>query len=144
MKNVRTKVLAGSENVVAGTTVREVLAYWLCQDNIRIIGCEVKVDINVPDTAMNADHLVVGTVDLTRAPHYSQDGDICQAGIRAIWTAAILAGGDLVKNLVMMFPEGYGINVDEGEFVNLLCDFAVVGTITISMYGTAIVYYVER
>ena len=52
--------------------------------------------------------------------------------------------GNKVGEKTVMFPEGYGIDVDENEGIYLNAYLAQRGLVELDMFANAMVYYVER
>jgi len=114
------------------------------QDDVKIIGVELTGRWSVDDTLSNTDGAVVSLLELTRAATMLQPACIARVDQSLTWNGILCIGGDLTKEVVIMFPDGTGVEVDEGEYVNLLAHVEYVGSGSAPFDATAIIYYVER
>jgi len=136
--------LTGKASVAAGVPHLGSLTQWVPQDNVRIIGTIINMEIDVRDADSNTDNEAKGMVELTRAATIEQDGCINRVEMQHIWNGLFSIAGDLRKQLVVMFPDGYGIDIDEGNPVNLVAYWSVTGGGPIDFFGSCLIYYVER
>ena len=141
----RIRTLPMSGNVLCATTVDEdvVLQAYVFQDDVTLIGMTI---INTPvviDAHLNADGQLHGRVELSRQGARSYPGSLLVVQLTACWTA-ILGLGKLVEQETIMYPAGHGVEVDEGEAINLLGYFEWIGGLDIQWFGDAWLYYVER
>lgn len=144
-KRIRTKFLGGAvEGEMLDTFLPGVLVQWIVQHNITVIGCELIAEIDMTDSLSNADYESQLIIELTRAGTIEQDSCISSLQLEICFNGVVSIGGDLRKTLVMMFPEGYGVDVDEGEILNLVAYFSFVSAGAPHSYGSCIVYYVEN
>lgn len=143
---VRSVVMGGTENVATGVDFSGVMTggSHVFQDDVTIIGAQVAGEFLILDASMNADGMFNGIFELSRQAVRSQPGSILWVVQHAVWTAAIHSGGETRKSKEIMFPLGQGIEIDEGESINLLAFLQWVGTGTIATYGNAVVWYTER
>ncbi len=119
---------------------------WLVQENITIVGVSGKVasSFSVMPQVAGAIHT---HAELSRAGQRAQPGAIwdCESNcwINASPDAHV---GDPNQGRTVMFPEGYGIDVDDGEFIYLhmgcFCACLNAGNHEHACY--VIIYYVER
>lgn len=149
-KRIKTKFMGGGVNGKVILSQSEewgpgLVEEWTVQDNITIIGAEVVIEADVQDANSNADGEHKGIVEVTRAATIERDGGIVSVQQQNVWNGIIHIGGGLRTTERVMFPEGYGIDVDEGEKVNLCAYFnntAVGGDL--SWFASARIYYVEN
>lgn len=146
---VKTKYLGGGQAggtlVATGVPTFAVPESWVVQDDIRVIGCELIVEINALDTHYNGDFHSQLIGELTRAATIEQSSCILSLQIEFGWTGIFSTGGGQRRNLVVMFPTGYGVDLDEGEILNVLLYASLTtGTGDCWHFVSAVVYYVER
>jgi len=128
----------------AGSPYDEVLASYVFQDDVKVVGFELQAVPIIADVEMNADGCVHGTVMLSRQARRGLPGTMGQVSVHAIWTATIALGGQVWESLVFMFPGDTGWEIDEGESVNMLAWFETTCATPVKWYGDAVIYYVER
>ena len=147
-KRVRTVTLGHVlEAVVTEVPTDKTLVTEVFQDDVTIIGALLATEWLITDAMANADGDLNSYVILTRAATRAQKtSDILMCNTQKVWTAAIVIGnGDNRKEVTIMFPEGMGIEVDEGEAINILAFLEWTGAGGNSaFYANAILYYVER
>jgi hypothetical protein len=146
-KRVRTIDMGYAAVLVTSTVVLDgVGVSHVFQDDVTIIGYQLAHEWLVDDTDSNTDGSINSILELSRQGQRSQPGLMGRIHQHSVWNAAIVIGnGDLRKQQLYMFPEGYGIEVDEGEGINLLYFLEYIGGGgPVSTYGNAIIYYVER
>ena len=114
------------------------------QDDVRVIGCCLEVNAMVTDAMLNADGRVHAMTELSKAGAKASPGMIMRIGTMSGWTAAILAGGDLDKHQSLMFPEGMGMDFDDGETINMFSTLESIGAVEGHSLHNATVFYVER
>jgi len=148
-RSVKTKFMGGGNIPItidaAETQFLGIIDDWAPQDKIRIIGCLVnmEMDVKAPNFALACE--CKGMVELTRAGRIERDGSICRAEMQTIWaTTVVNTGFDSRKQIVVMFPEGYGIDVDSAEMLNLCAYFYKSTNQDFVFFGSATIYYVER
>jgi len=143
-KRIRTIVMGGSVNVA--TTVSEdiVLASHVFQDDVTVIGYDLAVIPIITDTMSNADGQLHGRGELSRQGQRSQPGSLGMLQLHLVWNAAIVIGGKNPVQMTRMFPEGYGVEIDEGEGLNILTLVEWTGGATLAWWVDATIYYVER
>jgi len=143
----RIRTAAGGGGVALATTVDfdAVLGAYVFQDDVTIIGFYVSNVAIINDAHSNADGMIHATIELSRQGVRGQPGIIGRASIHAVWNAILGLTGELWQRQTVMFPDGCGIEVDEGEGVNLLGLAEYVGAGgDLSWWGEFILYYVER
>lgn len=143
-KRIRTFMMQGVITAVAQTPSGGVLVLArLIQDNITIIGAECISSCEVTDTALNTDGFVSSSCELSRVGIHSRDGTILKAHTVARWHGIFFAG-DIMHTETAFFPEGFGIDIDDGEYLNLIGTNQNNSDDTLACYQNCIVYYVER
>lgn len=148
-KRVRSVVIGApsATPIATGVTQDGVNASYVFQDDVTIIGCSIMVEFDVKDAHSNADGQYNGIAELSRQAVRSAPGIIHRTEcLHACWNAAISIGGQGNKvQSEIMFPEGYGVEVDEGEGVNLLYYANYLGAGgDLNFYANAVIWYVER
>jgi len=144
-KRIRTIQLGWIGAVATTVTLDAVMASHTFQDDVTLIGAQILGEWLVEDAEVNADGRVTSLLELSRQAQRAQPGVILMLAQQAVWTAAISVSGELRKHALVMFPEGYGIEIDEGEAVNFLAFMSYIGGAgPIDVYGNSILYYVER
>lgn len=121
---------------------------WYVPDDIRIIGASINISATPSGTFQDGE--IHTHAELSTAGDRGLDGNFaelevnCQLETEAFGLAWV---GNECPDMIVMFPEGYGIDVDEGEYIYLhmgcFCSMLdSVGTHTHAAY--CIIYYVER
>ena len=151
-QRIRTKYLGGAvdgEDLMAngvpyGPKVR---LEWVVQDDIKVVGLEIINEINALDAHRNADFHCQMITELSRGGVLERDGSLGCCQLEFGWTATIALGGGnggQRNQLCIMFPQGYGVEIDEGEVLNMLKYASYIGGSDVLTYSSVIVYYVER
>ncbi|MBA7711086.1 hypothetical protein ES703_120038 [subsurface metagenome] len=144
-KRIKTIVM-GADTTLATTVVSDIVAathQWA--DDVRLIGFELGIEFNVQDVHVNADGKCNGYCELSRSAVRSQPGALGRQETLAAWSAAVVVPSEIRKNKTVIFPEGYGFDFDEGDYINLLQFLEWVGAGgDIHGFAEAILYYVER
>jgi len=144
-KRIKTAIIPTSTITLTATLEwHDALNSVVFQEDITIIGAELQVECMVVDAALNADGLYNVIGELSRIAKNRADGRFLTEQLMHGWTAAINVGGEARKCARVMFPPGYGIDVDDGEAVYMNCMFQSVGAVELSAYFDATIYYVER
>lgn len=119
---------------------------YVFQDDVTIIGCSLHAGFLVQDAHANADGLIHHYLSITRQAAHGLPGELLIQILHKVWTAAIVVGGmDNFMNSLVMYPGGYGVEVDEGEGINIQGQGEWVGGGgTIQWYTDGLIYYVER
>lgn len=143
---VRTVQLGfGAIQLATGVPSDTVAASYTFQDDVTLIGTQILAEVNPADAHVNADGDADVLMELSRQGQRAQPGIILFVALNTVWTAAIVVGGATRKAESVMFPVGYGVEIDEGEAVNFLAYGNWIGAGgTLAMYGNSILYYVER
>lgn len=146
---IRTKFLGGAQNgkiTIAATASYgpAVVDEWIVQDDIKIVGVEMINEIDMADAISNADFEMQCIFELSRAGTIERDSIIASCQNEMCWNGIISVGGEPRKEVVIMFPQGYGIEIDEGEVINLVAYASGVKAGDSYVFASAIIYYVER
>ncbi len=115
----------------------------LIQDDITIIGAECISSAELSDTSLNTDGFISTSCELSRVGIHSKDGTILKAHTLARWHGIFWAG-EMMHTETLMFPEGYGIDIDDGEYIYLIGTNQNQTDDVCNAYMNCIVYYVER
>jgi len=143
-KRVRTFMMQGNIIAVAQTPSGGVLVLAkLIQDDITVIGAECISSAELPDAALNTDGFISTSCELSRVGLHSRDGTILKAHTLARWHGIFYAG-DMMHTETAFFPEGYGVDIDDGEYLNLIGTNQNNSDAQVTAYQNCIVYYVER
>jgi len=150
---IRMKQIFASASIPAGEGpgVTVGTAYWTAQDDIRIIGCMLSMGMKVVGALQEG--RANGHAELSRGALSDGDAIFCEITpwvgffteiVVATQTAGIF--GDPTRDIVLMFPEGHGIDVDEGEAVNLFvyAGATIISAGVLEIDAEAHIYYVER
>jgi len=150
---IRTKQIFANAQIPAGEGPGVTLgsAFWTAQDDIRIIGFMLSMGMKIVGALQEG--RVNGHAELSRGAHGDIDaifGEITPWV--GFWTEIVvatqLAGsfGDPSRDIVVMFPEGHGIDVDEGESINLFvyAGNTMMASGTADIDSEAHIYYIER
>lgn len=148
------KMTGGANGLVDGALVRESTS-WLIDDKIRVIGFELKCDLNERAvTTLVETSETLGAAVLSRSASISPEVNVqlgelrcrhtfCDVTIGAASFCAAL--GANCKELVVMWPEGHGLNLDDGDYLHLVADAIYFdGGGSLYVAAEAIIYYVER
>lgn len=143
-RRVKSVVLGGLQDLATGIELDEVAMSYQFLDDVRIIGLEISCVAEPDDAASNSDGRLHLYAEVSRSSLRGRPGSLGIAYTFAVWNA-LIAMGSFTEHLVAMFPEGYGIDIDEGEHVNLLAYAHYTGGAgPIKVYENAVLYYVER
>lgn len=147
--------IAHWQNNLYSNAVTDVGAYLpvsrTFMDDIRIIGFTLTLKIGLPDTPNVEEGVLDALASLSRASYTETDAilgqcqarlaNIVEAAYESIWDTRVM---NQVQNI--MFPEGYGIDIDEGETLTLWAygrqNILSSGNGTVEV--GVIIYYVER
>lgn len=143
---VRSVQLSGAQDMATGVQYDQALDTYVFQDDVTIIGAQLYVENLVNDAHSNADGSYNYSAELTRQGSRNMPGSLLRNDGNKTWNAVIVVGGsDNRKGELLMFPAGYGVEVDEGESINLLGFMIYVGAGgNMGFYANATLYYVER
>jgi len=146
---IKTHVIGGGtpgkvDCAVSGDGYLGVVDDWFPQDNIRILGIEISGEIGVDDTASNTDGDGRCIFEISRAGAIERPGCLIFVELNTVWNGILCIGGEIRKQNIVIFPSGYGVDIDAGEGLNLTYYAAFTGNVPRSFWGKAIIYYVER
>lgn len=142
---VRSITIGGAEDLATTVVFTGALATYTFQDDVTIIGVELSLQAVVLDAHLNADAMAHLHIEATRQATLEEPGALARLKLSNGWTAAITLGGGTAKELVVMYPKDQGIEVDEGEAVNLLATLNYIGAGgPMTVIGLATFWYTER
>ncbi|MBA7589432.1 hypothetical protein ES708_31517 [subsurface metagenome] len=150
-KQVKSKYLVISVNNAGGVNEGTSTLAWLLQDNITVIGWYARAKVT-PDSNWDSGYQSAHT-ELSRAGIISQEAMLFRLSARIQCGSTTMAAtvengliGDNENNLVTMFPEGYGIDLDDGEYLYLHHTSNNTMGVANGHVGSSMVciYYVER
>lgn len=149
-KQVRTMYQKVGATIGAGLSESHPAAdFFFIQDDITVIGVTLNVELN-PLAELDSGILEI-IADVSRAASMSMPGAIVElqsyiAGRSVtvgIGTSEVCIG-DPISEIHVMFPPGYGIDMNDGEYLYLNYFIANGMANDHSGYIRATVYYVER
>lgn len=143
-KRLRSAYLGGVAVAATGVDQDTVLANFVFQDDVKVVGFNITQTWEITDAHSNADGAFDGVLELSRQATRLQPGSMGMINCGGTWNAAIVIGSDIDKNEFVMMPDDTGWEFDEGESINLLIFVGWVGTGNVNVGGHAIVYYTER
>jgi len=123
---------------------------WTPQDDITIVGYNLRalLDFGAAPTMVSGD--CVGVAELTRSAKNKSPGIIGTISVSMevnVKTAETAMLGSKHMEDTIFFPDGIGVEVDEGESINLLGLFSGQGIVAAAACDCsfrAVIYYVER
>ena len=144
-KRIKTLYISGAA-VLAHGEVSDVNAAGshTFQDDVRVIGAEVTAEALLTDVAINADGQFQHIATVSKHGDRANPGDMVAIENQGIWHGIFYAGTPTRRSIVVMFPEGYGVDYDDGETINLHHYCVNETNTTVNFYENAIIYYVER
>lgn len=142
-RRIRTLWLQATQNVLAADTFDNAGDSYTFQDDIRVIGCQVSAISIISDAQMNADGRTHVYTEVSKHGTQGQSGSILKTDCMGGWTG-VFSIGDNCKRESIMFPEGYGIDFDDGETIYMHGFLESIGAVDGSGLCEAIIYYVER
>lgn len=142
---VRTVIMGGSTLIATMVKFDGTLANYIFQDDVTVIGIELWGVAIVNDAHANADLMVHAHAEVSRQGKMGQPGSLINITQHLLWTAAISVGQDPWAIRTIFFPAGYGVEMDEGEGLNInsICEYIGAGG-TFTWDTHAVIYYVER
>lgn len=138
-KRVRTSTFSQVGVTNATTGQAQDSKFMTFEDDIRIIGLEVCIEMLVQDPATNTDGLVNGFANI-----YNGTQQLIRVEQCAVWNAVFSVGRGGRSCQGLMLPGDYGIDKDEGDSLELRLWFETVCSVSITAYANGIVYWVER
>ena len=135
-----------SPALVHGATIDVVADTMVFQDDVKIVGWQLHGEVLIPDACINEDGGYNFLLELSRQGGRSYPGSLGFCVSHAMWTGILSVGGDNRKTEHIIYPQGYGIELDEGEAINMLAFVTSYQAAldTLVFYGNAHLYYVER
>jgi len=144
----RRKVGTSTGAVATGVDYNQTVEGYVFQEDITLIGWSAHVEALVQDAHANADGQLNVNVDLSRSgTRGDREAMIAEINMEKCWTAAVVIGNsdNREDHPATFFPEGYGIDFNEGDVINVngLVEWIGAGG---AMYFWIyfILYYVER
>lgn len=151
-KLIKTHYMHNQVEPGVGEAIDDVTS-WLLQQDITIIGASLRSMAHAGGTPAYQEGDLVCAGTFSRAGVPAHDGEFCR--VRSTfnhWTEIVVATqtagvyGEVNNTSVVMFPEGYGIDVDDGEYVYLhnhaVCHILSAGNAECAVDG--VILYVER
>lgn len=122
---------------------------WVSPDDYTLIGFELTAHVD-PETNMDSGRIAMDA-EITRTSSFGTQGVIgrsearleCRTAVIGAGTTETVSGRQRAENIVM-FPDGHGIDIDEGETINLLTWSQNSMANSHFAYAQAILYLVER
>ncbi|MBA7556660.1 hypothetical protein ES705_49376 [subsurface metagenome] len=143
---IKTKVLYSNIAREAATSWGMVVASWIIQDDITIKGVFL---MNEHGASPGDGQTAEGShgIALTRGAQQYDDAAILNLMSARVREATAGAHGieNFVTTKILMFPEGYGIDLDYGDVLNLFSGGSSGDNAAAAFYmSVAEIYYVER
>lgn len=142
IKRVRSLFLSAS--TLPGTVTNDSAVTHMWEDDVKVIGVLIINEIYLVDGNTNEDEDHQLITEVSRSAIWAQNGCLARKELQAHWNGVIYIGGATRGELLVMFPEGHGIDFDEGEYINMLYSHQITATVDSKSFHNAIVYYVER
>lgn len=152
-KRIQTKRLFYNETVdnpPQSLAVGDAAVIWTLQEDITIVGVEMITEIEENGTGWDSGNLLA-LCDLSRVGRIHHDGVIAACrNIIDCWEATVginanqVALGNNTNRELVMFPEGYGVDVDDGESLYLNCYAHNEMSNPKRFYYYATIFYTER
>lgn len=143
-RRVRSMTLSIASPSQAGGSDGYINQPFIVADDIRVIGAELIAEALISDAMTNADASLQVIAEMSRAPIASQPGSIIRVDVQTIWNGVICVASPTRAQEFVMFPEGYGMDFDEGEFINIGVGYESNSGEVSRAFATGIIYYVER
>ena len=138
MKKVFNKILSGNVAIAPDETGCALIKSWRPDEDVYILGVEMSMALPTHDAGA---HYCEYHEELNQAGDTGQEPTVARLSGEHSGTQA--QGGAALKDIVIMFPEGYGFRVTEDSVLNLFLAYKKTGgagTCTISCY--AYIWYV--
>lgn len=148
-KRIKLLYLDGVQDVPDDTEAQDtLLESHVFQEDVRIIGFSLSAEM-ILETGAAADDMAQARLALFLSRGAAQDYNARLAVMHLqmryiVETAGLDMNGQPCDHLEMMFPEGYGIDIDEGSSLYLFETVRNYLGPAVSTRGTCVVYYVER
>jgi len=154
-KRIKNHIMVHHVAVPSGTTIIQYNAFatWTLQEDITVIGCRCQAQTMFEATPALTEGTAMTAMEFSRNGAWGGDGQILalHAHIQ-YWTEIVIAAqlggcfGDLCREMTLMFPEGYGVDVDDGEhlYLNLMAINTILASGQFDSEAVASIYYVER
>lgn len=142
MKRVFTKHLGGNATVSTGdlSWTSELLA-WTSQENLTIIGAHLAVELV---GGSENDGFQKLEMELSFSSTIGMDVAFLSAGSSFYWNTTPAFGAVVAGNQVVMFPEGYGLSMKEGETLFLTAKDVAFPSASVAFFKVnAHIYYVK-
>ena len=143
---LRTTQMIGTIELVTAEPKVATLVDHVFQDDITLIGAQIRYGFLVHDPHANADGFCEANCSLTRAGVASSPGAFMYTSWAKVWTAAIVIGNeDNLRTDRFVLPHPYGQEFDEGEGISYMGFFQWHGAGgNLSYYADILLMYVER
>lgn len=123
---------------------------WLPLDKVTIIGVLGRVSVTDDADGWDSGNVSV-KLDVSRVAQYGADGSLLEVAANVICreaTVGINANqtviGDPQEHTLLMFPEGYGIDIDDNVPIYINIDWVNRMANNHRVSVAALIYYVER
>lgn len=149
-KKVKTVMLGYDVGAVAGGDLVDVVGMeHVFQDDVRVIGILLRCDVE-DETDLDSGYLALNA-EVSRASKRGQAGALIMASCKTSCRSCTVGIGvtetvlvESHKVVVVMFPDGHGVDFDDGEYINLLVYMKNTMSNAHSGDANAIIYFVER
>jgi len=151
LKAVKTAVLYYQQTHPYDSVIMEKVGadIWTPQDNVTIIGIAVRAHIGLGSAPNMKEGECACWAEVSRIAKLWDDGCLARAQVQVYDLVEAAYQGFVGKwdeESVIMFPEGYGIDVDKGDsiYANIQTFMSILSAGTSVNHVRAIIYYVER
>lgn len=143
MKRVFTKHMGFSEGFAAAACGwGAMIETWQAQEDITILGFELAVWAR-DEQLIGNDGYASCAAYLLPVPSQYTDGILGMAIAHQDWNSVPAFGSFGCATRVVMFPDGYGATIREGESISLQSVFTNTSAATVGFNLRAVMYYVK-
>ncbi len=145
-KQIKTKFMMVDTLAVIHATTVDTNISWVPQDDITIIGIQLIAEFNYSPADIAEAGGAYALAEISRAAMFDQDSSMVNSRVNMRWAAAVLVPPIASSRSTVEYPEGYGIDIDDGEAVNLLTrtQSHQAASDTVAGAFRAIISYVEQ
>ena len=149
---VKTAVLYYQQThaVTDGSLVEKVAAdIWTPQDNVTIIGIAVRAHIGLGSAPNCQEGECACWAEISKIAKMWDDGCLARAQVQVYDLVEAAYQGFVGKwdeESIVMFPPGFGVDVDKGDdiYANIMSFLSILSAGSSVNHVRAIIYYVER
>lgn len=153
-KRVKSLLISRTFDIASGGSEdKNAIAAVLIQDDITVIGCYVEARIRWQASPAFDEGQAYVRCEFSRVGVMTNDGAFLAADARCVYGTELVGAtnvaitiGNLKDTQTMFFPEGYGVDIDDGEYLymNMAGINEIISAGSITVFGEITVFYVER